>query len=484
MLYFLEWTEHLRLLMTVLILLATAAQTLTIILNYYMRLENNIHEQIPDRMRELLILFMLVIFSLMHGHIIMVQSRALLVPAQYYIYRIGIVISFFVVTLYVCFTEKIFHPFLTALPATGLLPVVEDALGVIYPYVFAAVLVFYLSRGVYISLVQYKKIRTSLSSFAVKNAMDTLNSGILFCETDGHILLVNECMQDLMLTLTGKIHRDGFAFYDMLPASGMDASLVQDETGIICMAPDERIWMFSKATLILDHKDYAQISATDITQQWLLTSELKRQNDELNQKSEDLRATIANLHLLSRRKEIRAARIRAHDILGNRLSLILRTMHSSETIDDNVLASNIGSLFEDMRRSAVPPTAKDDLARLRKTFFSIGVHIHFDGDLPDDTKSSAVFAEIIYEAVTNAVRHGFATEVSVYLRADTNAYCLKISDNGQGAPDGIVEGRGICGMRSRAIACNGELKITMLPRFTISVIVPKGDRDVQGANSG
>lgn len=475
MLYFFEWSEHIRLLMTVLILLATVVQTLTIILNYDRRLQSNRCEQIPERVRDLLILFILFAFSLMHGHVMMAYTRTLFVPVQYYLYRIGIVISLFVLTLYICFSERSLRPLLAALPSIVLLPVIEDTSGVIYPYIFAAALVFYLFRGTYISLVQYKKIRTGLSSFSVKNAMDTLNSGILFCEKDGHILLVNECMQDLMLTLTGKVHRDGFAFYDMLPAGDADAALVQDQSGIICRAPDERIWMFSKSTLILERKDYTQISATDITQQWHLTGELKRQNDELNQKSDELRETIANLHLLCRRKETQAARIRAHDILGNRLSLLLRTIHSSEAIDDNVLISNVGCLFENMKRSSVPSTAKDDLASLRKTFFSIGVHIHFDGDLPDDTEISTAFAEIIHEAVTNAVRHGFATEVSVHLQSDSNGYCLDISDNGHGAPDGMIEGRGIDGMRSRVIAHNGEFIINLLPCFTISVTVPKGD---------
>ena len=123
MLYFFEWSEHIRLLMTVLILLATVVQTLTIILNYDRRLQNNRCEQMPECVRDLLILFILFAFSLMHGHVMMAYTRTLFVPVQYYLYRIGIVISLFVLTLYICFSERSLRPLLAALPSIVLLPV-------------------------------------------------------------------------------------------------------------------------------------------------------------------------------------------------------------------------------------------------------------------------------------------------------------------------------------------------------------------------
>jgi signal transduction histidine kinase len=96
-------------------------------------------------------------------------------------------------------------------------------------------------------------------------------------------------------------------------------------------------------------------------------------------------------------------------------------------------------------------------------------------DLRGDARESLL--RIVREAVTNGVRHGGASEVSVVLRYDEGLR-LTISDNGRGfeitAPGGRVDSFGLTSMRERARALGGRIEVRSQPaRGTeVEVVLP------------
>jgi two-component system sensor histidine kinase UhpB len=87
--------------------------------------------------------------------------------------------------------------------------------------------------------------------------------------------------------------------------------------------------------------------------------------------------------------------------------------------------------------------------------------------LPDNV--AVTLYRIVQESVTNAVRHGQASEVDVVLLAEADTLRLQISDNGRGGviPETSSESRkpggfGLLGMEERVLALGGSLRI--LPR--------------------
>lgn len=103
--------------------------------------------------------------------------------------------------------------------------------------------------------------------------------------------------------------------------------------------------------------------------------------------------------------------------------------------------------------------------------------------LPDNV--SVTLYRIVQESVTNAVRHGQASEVDVCLTVDAENLRLQISDNGRGgiAPEVSSESRksggfGLLGMEERVLALGGRLRI--LPRepqgTVIDVVLPAGEQ--------
>ncbi|MFG1616166.1 sensor histidine kinase [Nonomuraea wenchangensis] len=66
---------------------------------------------------------------------------------------------------------------------------------------------------------------------------------------------------------------------------------------------------------------------------------------------------------------------------------------------------------------------------------------------------------VVQEALTNAVRHADATEVTVHLRQDERGLRLEVLDNGAPASAPQAEGRGIRGMRERVRLLDGTLSV-------------------------
>ncbi len=86
-----------------------------------------------------------------------------------------------------------------------------------------------------------------------------------------------------------------------------------------------------------------------------------------------------------------------------------------------------------------------------------------EGELPQDTESAKLFADIAREAVSNAVRHGFASRIAIRLESNK----LIITDNGRGASGEIKEGGGLSGMRHRLEQMGGKLTVNSSPEFEV-----------------
>lgn len=99
------------------------------------------------------------------------------------------------------------------------------------------------------------------------------------------------------------------------------------------------------------------------------------------------------------------------------------------------------------------------------------------GPLPDVPPAVAVAAyRIVQEALTNTLRHATgATRVEVRLRVSPGALTVKVSDDGRGTSGRSGTGHGLIGMRERAAACGGTLRVSAGgPGFAVEAVLPVG----------
>lgn len=468
---FLSWSHAARQILTFLIALSVLSQTLLIIFSFR-RYPRNYKYMLGSTL-EVFVLLGILVYSLMHGQALHSYFSGIIAPLGYEVLRlIAFVLISMTSFLVVILTWRVW-PLTIVLLFLPLLPSMERILDAGFAYLIFASIVILLTRGISLSLLRAKEIGCSISASSIKNTVDSLHTGVLFCESDGFILLINEQMQRLMKTISGGLYRNGKQFYNYLAASEVKSEYrrVEFEGQIVFLLPDNTAWMFTNSVLEIKGKYYSQLAATDITQQWLLTEKLQKQEKELTIKSAQLRESIVNLQVLNREREMQKAKRRAHDVLGQRLSLLLRNIRSDEALDYDLFLSLSQGILDELRKDKISLSPKKELDGLQRTFATIGIKISVLGDLPSDHEKSRIIIDIIRESVTNAVRHGFASEISVVIADIDDRLHLKISNNGDVPSQPIIEGGGLAAIRKMVEPYGGEINVDVEPSFALSVHV-------------
>ncbi len=86
-----------------------------------------------------------------------------------------------------------------------------------------------------------------------------------------------------------------------------------------------------------------------------------------------------------------------------------------------------------------------------------------------DPEAELVVYRIAQEALTNALRHGDATQIRLELDTRNNAVRLTVSDNGRGLQPSDAEGAGMRGMRERALLIGARLGVESSPGVGVTV---------------
>ena len=477
---FYTWTQFERIFVSLLIVFCVLTQILAAVLSYYRNPHSN-HRYSEDLL-ELFLLFHIIVLSLLMGQVQLSYYSGLIAPTGYIELRyitVACIVPF--TCIVVMHSKNAWHLFVI-MASCLTLPIAENVFGNAYAWFYITALFFWLLRGVNVCIHWYRIIKVSISALSVKDAVDSLHTGVLFSESDGFITLVNTQMQRLMTVTTGKIYRNSLHFYKTLMLGELlpRCQKTEYEGQIVCLLPDETAWVFIRTEIRIKNKSYIQLTATDITNRWALTSELRRQEELLIIRGEELREMIANLQALSRAREFQNAKLRTHDILGQYLTMLLHTINSGQPLDYNLLQSQLQSLLHDLKSSGNEASPRGKMDNLQRTFKTIDVEICLDGDLPEDNTKGHVFVDIISESVVNAVRHAFATKIFAKVDHLENIWHLEITDNGSVhlPPAQIIEGGGIGGMRAKVESQGGSLVVVNTPRFMLKIELPGGNINV------
>lgn len=202
-----------------------------------------------------------------------------------------------------------------------------------------------------------------------------------------------------------------------------------------------------------------------------------------------------------------------HDSIGHALSLVsVQARVAQQTIDtdreaavralESVVSATGTSLIDLRRTLATLRSDRDDTEHAPVTLAGIertaqaardaGLEVELTLDVggatvPGPTASAAF--RIVQESVTNVLRHAAARRVRIQVRVVGEELHLEVADDGQGVEpvagrDSAGEeparigagGRGLTGMRDRAVLVGGSLHTTSTgrPGFTVSAVLPIG----------
>lgn len=218
-------------------------------------------------------------------------------------------------------------------------------------------------------------------------------------------------------------------------------------------------------------------------------------NDMLERLEDERRQTSARALAAQEEERLRIAR-ELHDEIGQTLTAVaLRAEYAaSRTAGDGMelakLADTVQQALNDVRRISreLRPEALDELglvnaliALCSRVSEQSGMRIRrqLQATLPQlSSEVELAIYRIAQEALTNAVRHSGASEVTVSLTAANGRLTLTVTDDGQGLPEHVNEGSGLTGMRERAMLIGAELEIRSADGAGVAVALTldvKGD---------
>lgn len=208
----------------------------------------------------------------------------------------------------------------------------------------------------------------------------------------------------------------------------------------------------------------------------LAVSEIVRARREQLAERQRARETARERQLADER--VRLAQ-ELHDVLAHNISLInvqaSTALHLIEQQPEragdaltNIKRASADALGElraalDVLRDGESPRSPaprlDDLPTLLDGVRAGGVDVHLTADVPPGLASPIELAafRIIQEALTNVTRHSTARTVRIRLAHEDGALSIEVVDDGRGAAvPADAAGRGLLGMRERAVALGGS----------------------------
>lgn len=205
---------------------------------------------------------------------------------------------------------------------------------------------------------------------------------------------------------------------------------------------------------------------------------ISRLNHQLHDANQQLRKNALELERLTETRERNRLAREIHDSLGHTLTGIVMGAEAVSAIFDaapeeakqriEVIRRTAQEGLEDVRRSikALRPDALENRSLERAleeliTNFHLTTSVNIDyrqgaGPLDFASDEENTLYRIIQEGMTNAVRHGHATELQIQLTREDNLLTVRIRDNGLGCEE-LQEGVGLRHMAERLRLLGGSL---------------------------
>jgi len=352
------------------------------------------------------------------------------------------------------------------------LPIMEVWTNRAFPISFSASLLILLVSSVWLSVMVYGELVTSISNLSVKQAMDSLSNAVLFYGKSGNILLLNSKMQELMLKTAGRVIYNGKLYLETVVA----VSAEHRDTDSYLLRLSDGVWLFTVCKITLGRKTVTRIIAADVTEQDKAALLLRDIHNELELKRERLKALVESIESTCRSEELLRAKTDIHDEQNKKMIPLLQYLRYKELPDSETFDSLRTEVLRGIQKSGDDNRAgpKVMLDAIINQCSCMGVKKCLSGPLPPEREISEAFMQILLESAANAVRHGYACEVDAEITDDSRLVTLQVTDNSALPPREIIEGSGIAGMRRRTERIGGSLEIFTVPRFTLLVRVIRG----------
>ena len=307
-----------------------------------------------------------------------------------------------------------------------------------------------------------------ISDVSFQHIFADIPVGIVFCSPRNNLFSPNKaflkmfCKKSQMTTLSNLLER-----FNSLDTTSV-ANFFLDDSNKSFFCETKNGCSYSVKQFYIS-KNVRVFSFLDVT-------EIIKLEQTLNAKNYSLKEINLKLVKMSETSaELSAARIKSaiaqniHDILGHSITVALCTSElalkdtsvtqaaSKLEIINSILSESVDDLKNSVYGSVSASQTSLTKAILRLQNPSINLEFVSQGNSYElNTALTETIFRICQESVTNAIKHGKASQINIFLRFYPTKVELYIIDNGIGCKK-IVKNYGLTGMESRVKELSGEI---------------------------
>ena len=296
-----------------------------------------------------------------------------------------------------------------------------------------------------------------VGTYSVKQALDTLGSGICYYRESGMVRLVNRRMNEMSEALCGRQAMNGNRLFELFSEKSREFN----GAGERLFEFDNKVYQFDRNEITLKDEKLYELIVTDITEEYRRSKELEVKRKEAEKVAESFRDLAKQAQITAMEREILQARINLHDELG-KISLLAKKYLESGSLGDltekDLVREWINTL-EAIKRDAAGGT-EYDYDKARRTAQLLGAQLDAEEIFDDDKVKRSVVSQALVCALNNAVRHGKADRVWMSTQDGGGGKTLIVIDN-NGSPAGpeSIEKGGLKSLRKNVEALGGEMKV-------------------------
>ena len=319
----------------------------------------------------------------------------------------------------------------------------------------------------------------NIRPMSVKEGADSVPSGICVYTEDGLTLLVNQKMHELSRRIFGRNIINGKQFWERFTSAMVteNVRIRRFLTLYAAILPDGTVWMFTRKKLRLTDEEVFQITAVDVTEDYGYLHQVREDTFRLRKMNHRLRKYGDRVDEVIRTEENLAARVRIHNDMGKILLAVKGFMQNAPGID----AEELLRLWK-MNLSLMNGNAQftdeeyDPMDSIREAASFLGVSVTVNGEIPRSEKYRNVFFAAAREALTNAVRHGNAKNLTITTQRQGKYDRAVFTNDGTPPDENMTEGSGLGNLRRMAENAGCRMIIEKSPAFTL-IIENTGERE-------
>lgn len=333
-------------------------------------------------------------------------------------------------------------------------------------------LTVYLVRSI---LKEIRREKQRLSPWSVKEAVDNAPCGVCFANAFDQIILCNSKMREVSKMLLGTKLQNYKMLHQAISEGNLREEIISmSSDGSVFAFPDGKVWMFQEYQL----KDrelagYRQAIALDVSEIYYNSERIKFNNEKLETLNQQLEEMYEKIGERIRKQETLAMKMQVHDNFGRSLLTIRKILENKENMSHmnkqlDVLKEQVYILT-----NMTVENLEDLYQNTGKHARELGIEIHLEGEAPKNSTYRLLLDRVIRECVTNCARHAHGSDVNVTIEEDSEAYSIRITNNGELPKPKAREGGGLSSLR-RALESEGCTMVTVFePAFCLRLRMPK-----------